>query len=209
MKKPYTVSEMIIEKITDFKTSTWSGGTTTELYIYPKEADYLQRDFLFRLSSATVEIEESDFSNLANYQRFIALLKGELQISHENREFYKELSLDEIYAFDGGVKTKSKGRCRDFNFMLKKGHHAEVENTWLKEGERLIIETNSQEIVWFFIYGSNGNIWVRINSDLSENSALSAMTLFVLTPHKKDVSLKEIQISADSSLRVFWGKVAL
>lgn len=46
------------------KTSTWSGGTTTQLAIYPEDADYGKRNFTWRLSSATVEAEESVFTSL-------------------------------------------------------------------------------------------------------------------------------------------------
>ena len=54
---------MIIRHLTaaDFRTSAWSGGTTTELFLYPEGGSYAARDFLFRISSATVDLEESDF----------------------------------------------------------------------------------------------------------------------------------------------------
>ena len=41
----------------DYRSSRWSGGTTTELAIAPAGADYGARDFLWRVSSATVELE--------------------------------------------------------------------------------------------------------------------------------------------------------
>lgn len=40
---------------TAFTTSVWSGGKTTEMYMYPQTASYRDRNFLFRISSATVE----------------------------------------------------------------------------------------------------------------------------------------------------------
>lgn len=33
-------------------TSTWNGGTTTEIAIYPKNAAYSHRDFVWRISSS-------------------------------------------------------------------------------------------------------------------------------------------------------------
>ena len=33
-----------------FKESKWSGGITTQLYIYPKDSDYQKRNFNFRIS---------------------------------------------------------------------------------------------------------------------------------------------------------------
>lgn len=44
------------------RVSSWSGGQTRELYIAGGAADYAARDFLLRLSSATVETEHSVFT---------------------------------------------------------------------------------------------------------------------------------------------------
>lgn len=45
----------------DYKTTEWSGGLTTELSIAPEGSVYADRDFMWRLSSATVELEEERF----------------------------------------------------------------------------------------------------------------------------------------------------
>ena len=45
----------------DMPVSLWSGGRTTEIYIAPEGALYAERNFLFRISTAEVELEESDF----------------------------------------------------------------------------------------------------------------------------------------------------
>ena len=41
----------------DYVVSQWSGGTTTQLAIAPSGAQYGDRAFLWRLSSATVDLE--------------------------------------------------------------------------------------------------------------------------------------------------------
>ena len=56
--------------------SQWSGGTTTQLAIAPEGAVYADRDFLWRISSATVDLEESDFTALPDYVRLISVLDG-------------------------------------------------------------------------------------------------------------------------------------
>ena len=38
-----------------YPVSNWSGGSTTELYLDPPQASYVQRNFGVRVSSATVE----------------------------------------------------------------------------------------------------------------------------------------------------------
>jgi environmental stress-induced protein Ves len=40
-------------------TAKWSGGETTELFISPEGSSYKKRDFDFRLSTATVEVNQS------------------------------------------------------------------------------------------------------------------------------------------------------
>lgn len=100
--------------------STWSGGETHQIAIAPKGAVYAERNFLWRVSIATVDLEESDFTALPDYRRYSAVLEGGMQVSHDGRP-YKELKPYEPHAFDGGAKTHAKGKCRDFNLMLRKG----------------------------------------------------------------------------------------
>ncbi len=100
--------------------SRWSGGTTTQLAIAPEGAVYADRDFLWRLSSAAVELEQSDFTPLPDYDRLISVLRGEMRLSHGGGPVI-ELAPYTVHAFDGGADTRSWGRCTDFNLMLRKG----------------------------------------------------------------------------------------
>lgn len=104
----------------DYVVSTWSGGTTTQVSIAPEGAVYANRDFLWRISSATVDLEKSDFTALPDYNRYIATLEGEIDVIHNQGEPI-HLSPYKVHAFDGGAETRSEGRCRDFNLMLRKG----------------------------------------------------------------------------------------
>lgn len=104
----------------DYRTAKWSGGLTTELAIAPEGSAYADRDFLWRLSSATVDAEESLFTSLPDYDRIIMTLKGEIRLSH-NGGAWIGLSEYEPHAFDGGDETRSVGRVKDFNLMLRKG----------------------------------------------------------------------------------------
>lgn len=47
----------------DYPVSNWSGGKTTQLFIYPENSEYAKRNFLFRISSATVDCERSEFTS--------------------------------------------------------------------------------------------------------------------------------------------------
>lgn len=99
--------------------SEWSGGKTTQLSISPENSEYGDRNFLWRLSSATVELDESDFTPLPDYNRLISVLQGEMRLSHDGAEAIR-LQPYTVHAFDGGVPTHSEGRCVDFNLMLRK-----------------------------------------------------------------------------------------
>ena len=111
---------MTIQHLTpsDYITTKWSGGLTTQLGIAPASAVYADRDFLWRLSSATVEDAESDFTALPDYERLISTLEGTIELNHNGGE---KLTLNpyEVHRFDGGDDTHSWGRCRDFNLLLR------------------------------------------------------------------------------------------
>lgn len=112
----------VLEKLTPdlMLTSVWSGGTTTQICIFPRNARYADRDFLWRVSSATVDLQESDFSDLPDYQRFIATLRGEIVLTH-NQHGQIRLKPYEVHGFSGGDSTHCVGRCTDFNLMLRHG----------------------------------------------------------------------------------------
>ena len=105
---------------TDYVTTSWSGGTTTQLAISPEGAVYANRDFLWRLSSATVELEHSDFTPLPGYHRFLAVLEGKIRLKIDANEPF-ELAPGRVAEFDGGVPVESWGQCVDFNLMVRKG----------------------------------------------------------------------------------------
>lgn len=104
----------------DYSTARWSGGTTTQLAISPEGAQYAGRDFLWRISSAQVELEHSDFTPLPDYDRFLTVLAGELELK-VGGEALTPLPCLTVRSFDGGVPTQSWGRCTDFNLMVRKG----------------------------------------------------------------------------------------
>ena len=85
-----------------YVTTLWSGGTTTQLAIAPEGAVYADRDFLWRLSSAKVELPHSDFTPLPDYNRLISIVQGEmeLKIGDGDRSPLQPL---QVRAFDGGV----------------------------------------------------------------------------------------------------------
>ena len=100
-------------------TSVWAGGTTTELWIWPEGGSYASRNFQARISSATVRLEESDFTALPGVVRYITPLSGGFTLSHPDGRTVSMAPLDEPYCFDGGTATHCVGKATDFNLMLK------------------------------------------------------------------------------------------
>ncbi|MCR5347340.1 MAG: HutD family protein [Fretibacterium sp.] len=103
-----------------FQVSTWSGGRTVQIAISPEGAAYADREFLWRVSSATVELDESDFTALPDYNRWILPLSGSMSLSHNGGPMVS-LAPHEAHFFDGADATRCRGRCTDFNLMLRKG----------------------------------------------------------------------------------------
>ena len=104
----------------DYTVSDWSGGRTVQLSIGPEGERYADRKFLWRISSATVELETSEFTALPDYERLIAPIRGEMILSHNGGEEILLRPFD-VHRFDGAALTISKGKCTDFNLMLRKG----------------------------------------------------------------------------------------
>lgn len=112
---------METKKITsnDYLVSQWSGGLTTQLLIAPPDAVYQPGNFDYRISSATIEIEESDFTPLPGYQRIILPLQGKLLLTNHTSGEEVELDQFQTYAFSGSDKISSHQPCTDFNIIYK------------------------------------------------------------------------------------------
>ncbi len=175
-------------KTTDYKVNKWSGGLTTEFAIYPQNSNYANRDFLWRISSATIEDEFSTFTNLPDYNRFIATLDNEIKLIHDDKEV--QLSPLSIYNFDGGINTKSIGKCTDFNLMIRKN---EVSAT-LDLHETSITIKNFEEIDTIIIYCISGNISLPLQIFEKETLILSDLK-------------NEITITADTQTKYFVAKI--
>lgn len=102
-----------------YLTTLWSGGTTTQMAIAPEGAVYADRNFLWRFSSARVELAHSDFTSLPDYNRLISILDGQLDLKIGNEERFSLAPLT-VCSFDGGTAVESWGQCTDYNLMLRK-----------------------------------------------------------------------------------------
>jgi environmental stress-induced protein Ves len=125
-----------IHHFQDAVTSTWSGGKTTELFIYPENSLFSERNFDFRISSATIDVENSDFTSLPAHNRLLAILEGKLEIIHEGK-YSKVLQQFEIDEFHGSWKTSSIGKVRDFNVIYSDDFKIQFSHQIIKEDFKL------------------------------------------------------------------------
>lgn len=152
-------NKIMVKKAEDFITSKWSGGSTTELYIYPPKAVYKEGNFKCRISSATVEVDKSEFTSLPGVKRYLSIFSGELKMIHgEDTEV--NLKPYEVDCFDGGVPTVSYGKVVDFNLMLKNGADGKMRAENLQERERLLLNPENGENL-LAVYVKTGSIQVN------------------------------------------------
>jgi len=103
--------------------SIWSGGLTYEYLIYPETARYGNRDFVFRISSATIEKAPSEFTKFKGYHRYLVMLDNGLDIEvNKKKKVYEKY---EIMEFNSDDEVTSYTKGIDFNWMVseKIRHH--------------------------------------------------------------------------------------
>jgi environmental stress-induced protein Ves len=147
-------------KSEQFQRNVWSGGTTVELFVFPPGASYARRDFRFRLSSATVETENSEFTSLPGISRKLMLLSGNLTVHHEGHHS-KTLRKFEVDQFEGDWKTSSIGQCTDFNLMTSGNTQGNMMGMELQKGDSHVISPDP-ESEWQFVYVFSGNVEVLL-----------------------------------------------
>jgi uncharacterized protein len=149
----------------NFTIKNWSGGTTTELFIFPATADYQQRNFQFRLSKSTIETDKSDFTTLPGFSRKLMVLSGEISISHE-RHHSRILKKFETDEFEGDWKTSSVGKCTDFNLMTTGEITGDLTSIIIGEKQRVDYKIRNN-CDWLFMYIHSGKISIEINMGIS------------------------------------------
>lgn len=123
--------------------STWKGGKTEQLCIVPENASLQERNFDLRISSATIDLERSEFSDFRGYRRYLMKLEGDITLLIDDKTI--NIKRDEAFEFMGDEKviSISKEPSRDFNVIIKKDKKADIS---IKENEKL--NTNKGEYIF-------------------------------------------------------------
>jgi len=84
------------------------------------------RRFDLRISSAIIELTESDFSDFTGFTRYILPLEGEITLLKDGRRIL--LSHNELYRFEGDevVSSENTKGAIDFNIIVRHGIDVEV-----------------------------------------------------------------------------------
>lgn len=174
-------------------TTNWSGGTTTQLAIYPEKSSYADKTFSFRLSSAKVNIEKSTFTKLEGVSRNIMVLNGELKLTHEKR-YSKVLKPFDTDQFLGDWNTKSIGKVTDFNLMTTgktKGYLSHI-NILRNDCHKLSLNKEFNTIA-LYIYKGEAVIEINNNSNILKEQDI----LILKTENKK---IDELRIFNNNSV---------
>jgi len=186
-----------IVKKSQYRTTEWSGGTTTELLIYPSGSSYSERSFKWRLSSAKVEASESVFTSLPGITRYIMVTEGQLILEHENH-YKKALDTFQQDCFMGDWETVSRGKATDFNLMLAQGFSGSLEVCFLKAGEQIHISLGKEKKATNVFYALNGDLLVEVDKNRFD---IEEKDLFHITqsPDDESVMLRLTNTSKDEA----------
>ena len=105
-----------IIKREDFIVHRWSGGTTSEIFLFPPSSCWEKKDFQIRISSADCRVDGAPYSDFTGFTRHILPLRGSMHMFHEG---HHEVLLNpfDVDIFDGSWNTHHIGKAVDFNLL--------------------------------------------------------------------------------------------
>ena len=145
-----------------FTTTNWTGGTTTEFFIFPPNSEYKKFNFDFRLSMAQVLSKKSVFTPLKGISRKLMVLEGEIVLTHNNKK-EKQLKSFEVDTFDGGWTTSCIGSCTDFNLMTSGNTSGELTAVQIEEEKSLEYKFDAN-LKFLCFYNYSGSVTITLNS---------------------------------------------
>ena len=178
--------DLTIITAANFRPRLWSGGTTTELFIFPPSADYKERIFKFRISTSTVETDSSDFTLLKGISRKLMVLDGKITLSHEGH-YARQLNKFDVDEFEGDWKTSSIGKCTDFNLMTTGKTSGELTASVIKKGEYVNLKIN-EKCDWLFIYAYSGKVDIESENKIITINKGDLLVLSNLTTRNLEIT---------------------
>ena len=170
-----------IIKNDDYTPTYWSGGIATELTTYPLDSSFSNRDFLWRLGFAKIDIDTSTFSILPGVKRYLMVTDGSMILSHKDR-YSKELKPFSQDFFMGDWNTTTEGRCSVFNLMTREDYdgslsHIELHPHYTYKFNYNADLNSSSKIINLCFHPVCGNFKINLNN---ENVTINCGDLFII-----------------------------
>lgn len=137
-------------------TQNWTGGTTTQLFIYPSDSLYSERNFDFRISTATVETKRSEFTVLPEIDRKLMVLSGKIALRLGEKPILSLSPFDQV-SFFGDEQAVSVGTCTDFNVMTRGEYRSELTSLHGTASSSVVV-TMEPTTLWGVLYCFQGRI---------------------------------------------------
>lgn len=187
---------MRLQKITKEmqKKTLWASGESTEIFLYPEYGDYGKRDFTWRVSTATVTDETSNFTALSGIKRWIMPLNAQMKLKHSNnlRSIF-EITLKPFqpHGFRGDWDTACFGKATDFNLMFKDGAHGLIKHAKLMRYEPKTLSQAFMEAFDCRLSGQHSRITIGIYSYdgkcTLDHEAISSSEMMLIHMNTKEI----------------------
>lgn len=141
----------------EYKRSLWKNGqgSTEEIFISPESAKFPEDNFVFRLSSASIECQ-NEFSTFLGYQRLLTVIEGKGLLLNDEALFKNE-----VLKFSGSEKMKChpcSSKVLDLGLIFNE-NIVSAEMTILRFRElKLTLDTEKH----YFIFCTNGPMFSEL-----------------------------------------------
>ncbi len=188
-KTPLLMAYQIITKAQQQR-SDWAGGCTIQLAIHPADASLAERNFAWRLSSATVN-QSGAFSQFLGFGRWLGIRQGNGMTLDVDLHRIDLREKTHMVWFSGDAKTCAQlrdGPVTDINLILADGWHGGMQALELTEtSQQLAVPNVADELL---LYVDSGSLQLTLG-----DQRLSLETGEVLRGNAQE--LAELQASAN------------
>lgn len=165
----------------DLNPKVWSKGSTSEYFIYPESADYSNKDFLFRISSATIDEVPAVFTKFDGYLRYLVMLDSSIDL--EINESRAVVAKHTIINFSSRNDVTSFSVGQDFNLMVNES----IKSSYVQIQKGLVTSNSS-----FFIAFALSPCSILVNNKKYELNSYDCIII-------ENTSLSLLNVSCDSN----------
>ncbi len=142
------------------KERLWIGGVSKELYIYP-DGSTINSPFNFRVSTASINPGEYNFTFFKGYKRLLILLSGNVKLDVDGKDYYLKPLSHIFFSGDSHTSSLAEEKSIDFNLIFK-------ENINLLDFKILETEFSGNNLSYKAInifYNLEENRHIRVNNN--------------------------------------------